>query len=89
LVARRQAKPQTYKPQPQIAPRSYSKNSLNDKSSFKLLGVRLANVRWVNFRLRPSTHLLARRSFKLIRDMHFVYRKVRKHSIGKQPPVVA
>jgi hypothetical protein len=81
--------PQAHKPQRQTAPGSYSKNSLSVKLSFKLLGVRLANERWANLKLRLTTRRSGKRSFNKIQDMLFDCRKVRKHSTGKQPPEVA
>jgi hypothetical protein len=72
-----------------IALRNFSNSNLNDKSSYRLLGVKRASVRLQNWNLHLSTHHSAWVSLPRTQDTHSAYRKVRKHSIGKQPPVVA
>jgi hypothetical protein len=66
---------------------NFNNNSLNDKLNYRLLGVKQVSVRLQNWRLRLITRRLAQRNFKLIRDMHFAYRKVKKLLTGKQLPV--
>jgi hypothetical protein len=72
-----------------IALLNFNNNSLSVKLSFKLLGVRLANERWANLRLRPSTRRLGKRSLLLTQATVFGCQKVKKHLTGKQPPEVA